>query len=151
MWPFGKSKKTELLQKEYEEYARKMFNPEVVQDNVDTLLIKTVFEVCHNQNGRLGCILATDWRFNRRAVQEINKDMSFSKKGIGWTTTDWKPFNPRRYALGLVIQTKRPNSMKPLRQQVNAVGLNILEMDTEYLPALSYSEWKLMFKDWPFQ
>lgn len=41
--------------------------------------------------------------------------------------------------------------MKPLRQQVNAVGLNILEMDTEYLPALSYSEWKLMFKDWPFQ
>ena len=41
--------------------------------------------------------------------------------------------------------------MKPLAQQVNAVGHQILEMDTEYRPVMSYPEWKLMFKDWPIQ
>jgi hypothetical protein len=151
MWPFGKSEKKELLEKEFEAYARKMFKPEVIQETAELFLIKKVFEVCHNKNGRMGCILARNWRADWKAVQELNNDLSFSKKAVGWTTRDWKPFNPRKYALGLILQTKRPNSMKPLSQQVNAIGHQILEMDTDYLPAMDFSEWKMIFKDWPFQ
>jgi hypothetical protein len=151
MWPFGKSEKNELLKKEYEKYACMIFKPEVIQDTTDFLIVKTVFEICHDVKGQLGCVLARNWQANWKAVQVINKDFIFSNKGVKWTRRDWDSFNPRRFALGLVLQTKRPSSLTPLSQQVNAIGHKILEMDTNYRPSLSFSEWKMIFKDWPFQ
>lgn len=150
MWPFGESEKKKILLKEYEEYAQQMLQPQIVQETEDVLLIKKVIEICQNKNGRLGCVVAVNWNSNWKAVQEINNDLSFSSKGVFWTAKDWNSFKPRRYALGLVLQSKRiPNSMKPTRQQVNAVGYKIIEIDTEYTPAMTFSEWKLFFRDWP--
>ena len=123
-----------------------MFEPRVVQEFPEVVVIETVLEVASNGAGRLGMIVARGW--HSCAVHEINQDGTFSKRRPYWTKKEWLQCSPRRFARCLVIASKTlVNPMQPPGEQVRHVGQTIVEMDTDLRPYVAFEEWKLSPSD----
>lgn len=134
---------TPELTAKYEQDKARMFQPVIVSQNERFKLMRTVVEVSHNEKGDLGFVVARNWRATARAVVRINKDMTLSKSGAKWTTAKWLCCNPRRCALvEVAVPHKLPDISKPASQQVAAMPVTILDMNTNLLPVITVEEWK---------
>jgi len=148
MWPFRKklTPKKNALREEYELVRQRMHTPQVLQELDGFRLIQAVVEISRNDEGKLGCVMAGNWKSTARAVHKLNKDGTFSKSGVSWTKKNWIRCDPRCYALCVLIQNlTSPKSMKPSRQQVGTIGQRVVEMNVNGLPMMSFDEWKWAF------
>jgi hypothetical protein len=152
MWPFSikPDPVKEALLKEYEQAKLTMYEPRKERMENGMFMCQMVFEVSHNGSGKLGVVVARNWKDSCRAIHEINKDETFSKKDVYWTTKRWAPHKPRMFAHGLFIQNfDGLNPMRKMREQVYSVGYRILEMNTDKRPVLSFEDWKYFIKNEP--
>ena len=133
----------EELRARYEIEAGRMFRCRVVEELPEMDLVEMVVELSVDSAGRLGVIVAVGYR--SRAVHEINKDGSFSKRPPYWTGKNWRRCDPRRYAQCLLFQAKRlGNPMKPVREQILHMGHKILDFDPQFRPFQSFETWKTL-------
>lgn len=131
----------------YELAKTRMLQPTIESHNAEVRIFRRVIEISQNDECAVGCVLASNWKNTARAVIQINKDMTFSKKGPYWTKKHWKMCSPRRFAIALVaVPWSLPDASKPSSQQVSAIPVKILEMDTELLPWMTYEAWE----NWEF-
>lgn len=148
MWPFYSKpnpKKEELL-KEYEQLLPRMYKSVTVKTVGTISCVRTVIEISRNESGKLGYVVANNWKDTACAVHEINRDGTFSKKGFYWTKKKWFICNPRCFAIcHILIDKSCINPLIDIRQQACSLGQNIVEMNTSYLPTMSFSNWKLYF------
>ena len=148
MWPFSNKpnpKKTALIE-EYEALTNRMFKAVKVQTVGTIDCFQSVIEICENESGKLGYVTARNWRGDACAVHEININGTFSKKGSYWTKKKWRSCKPRCFALcHILVDTSCINTMRNIREQSITLGHNIIEMNTDKLPVMSFSEWKLHF------
>ena len=128
---------------EYETLKPKMFAPKLVSKCDGFNILRRVCILAHNGQGKIGIVVAKDLRCC--AVHEINRDGNFSKKGPYWTKKDWIIHSPRRYALCDFAASTLGTGMKAPGRVVTSYGLHVVEIDTVFLPMMSFEDWKFSY------
>lgn len=146
MWPFSSKPpdpKLEALRAEYDALV-----PRMVEDRIERIegfdALICVRPILINTRGRLALKVAHN-SWGNWAIHEINKDGTFSQKGVYWIRQgriDWT--SPEQYAEVILLMAREGEVFKRENQStgVHRIGYKVLEFNTMKRPIIQWKNYK---------